>query len=344
MAKKVVVTKEVAEKFIEFTGSLEYNKIVSDLPSFNKKEKAKYALLDMLAVIGEFIAPVIIPGENDETEPSYDDNGEVVHENSEQQSENLTDQEQSEEIPGETQAKPDANEFDIDVAEINELVEIVDELVVEKSRKDKLEEMNAALRTRIDTLSHRVLELIGGRDAMQTEYAGAINLAKQAIASAKNNYEDESENAFAKFVGQHDGLKHLVQIRPTADENMRKFIDHALAETKRKIMNGGTAVIRNILAEIGEWTLKLGKFEAEYEQVTAEIRKLTSEIGSNNAEIAEFLKKYPMYAPRQASKQFIPTQKDTRKDKQHQKHQQPRRVLYGLEGLDSARQVILGNQ
>ena len=333
MAKKVEVTKEVAEKFVEFVGSMEYEQIVIALPGFNKQEKARYALLDMLALINATIAPVVVPGTDGEIEPTYDDDGEVVPENSEAESE----------IP--TQAQP-TNEFEIDFEEINELVEIVDELIVEKSRKDKLEERNVVLRDRIAGLSQRTIELIGGKDQMQNEFAGAINLAKQAIGVAKKNHADESESAFARLIELPEcaGLKHLVSVYPDSDENQKKFIEKVVGVAKKKILNGGTSIIRNILAEIADWTLKLEQFEAEYVQVTAEIRKLTSEIGSNNAEITEFLKKYPMYAPKQAAKQFIPTQKDDRKNKNTQKHQQPRRVLYGLDGLDSARQVILGNK
>ena len=337
MAKKVVVTNEVAEKFVEFTGSMEYSEIVSALPGFNKQERAKYALLDMLAVINDAIAPIVIPGET-EAVPEKD---EVVPENPEPESEHQPIQ--PEEIPAQTQP---ANEFDIDFDEINEMVEIVDELIVEKSRKDSLEDQNVVLRGKIDGLNRRVIELIGGKDQMQNEFSGAINLAKQAILAAKKNHADESELAFARLIERPEcaGLKHLVSVYATSDSNQQKFIEKVVGVAKKKIMDGGTSVIRNILAEISEWTLKLGELEREYDQVTAQIRKLTSEIGSNNAEIAEFMKKYPMYAPKQAAKQFIPTRKEDKQNKNHQKHQQPRRVLYGLDGLDSARQVILGNK
>jgi len=71
MAKNNVVTRDVAEKFVEFAESADYTAILTKLPEFNKQNRTKYALNTMLVAISEHICPVQLP---DEGEPKEDDN------------------------------------------------------------------------------------------------------------------------------------------------------------------------------------------------------------------------------------------------------------------------------
>jgi hypothetical protein len=61
MAKTNVITRDVAEKFVEFAESADYTTIITKLPEFNRKNKTKYALNTMLVAISEHICPVELP-------------------------------------------------------------------------------------------------------------------------------------------------------------------------------------------------------------------------------------------------------------------------------------------
>ena len=68
MAKNNVVTRDVAEKFVEFAESADYTAILTKLPEFNRQNKTKYALNTMLVAINEHICPVELPEADEPTE------------------------------------------------------------------------------------------------------------------------------------------------------------------------------------------------------------------------------------------------------------------------------------
>jgi hypothetical protein len=75
MAKNIVVTREVAEKFVDFVGTMDYLALVAKLPEFNKTNKAKYALDAMLTMIDTEIYPLV---ELHTAEKVYDEQGKEV--------------------------------------------------------------------------------------------------------------------------------------------------------------------------------------------------------------------------------------------------------------------------
>ena len=76
MAKNNVVTRDVAEKFVEFAESADYTAILTKLPEFNRQNKTKYALNTMLVAISEHICPVELP-EVEETKEGDNDFSDV---------------------------------------------------------------------------------------------------------------------------------------------------------------------------------------------------------------------------------------------------------------------------
>jgi len=71
MANNNVVTRDVAEKFVEFAKSVDYTTILDKLPEFNLQNKTKYALNTMLVAIGEHICPVESPKTKEDYKSYY---------------------------------------------------------------------------------------------------------------------------------------------------------------------------------------------------------------------------------------------------------------------------------